>query len=133
MYAEQYLQETIKRALPEYPDLEIEKIKKALIREAGGTSLSIPQDIITRIDRNINILALLPAFGKKCPSTAVRELAKKYHLSESQIRRIHREANKTYLKIEELYDHELISEQQHGKFIAVLRKKLPAHILGKTL
>lgn len=66
----------------EFADLVGLDVFKMLVRKCGGTYVYIPkEDNITRPVRNAMIKA-------EFPGSSIRELAKKYQLSEVQIRSI---------------------------------------------
>lgn len=128
------LNEIIDRTLCSLPDAERKRVYDEFIGYLGGGSVYVPcSTSLRRLDRNIAIIDKLPAANTYCGKNRVRALSAKYNLSEGCIYRIRRDAEKTYHKIEELYDYGLINESKHHEYIAVLAQKLPADQIGKVL
>ncbi len=130
------IMEAFNNALEKFPEPESEKTKARdiFISMLGGSNTYIPkQTPIYKLQRNINIIDKLPIQGNYCDKKQVFDLARKYNISSSHVYRIRREAMKTYLEIEELYDYGLIEEQEHNQYIAILKEKLPQEQLGKSL
>lgn len=128
------INEALQKAFPYLDGEEIRRARDVLIQALGGGNIYIPkQGPLNVLARNIDIIRALPPAGSFCSKAEVYSLARKYNLSMSQVYRIRREAQNTYLKIEELYDHEIITESQHAELIEVLQQKLPSGLLGKPL
>ncbi|WGK69457.1 Mor transcription activator family protein [Candidatus Haliotispira prima] len=128
------LGEAFQFCLPDVPPAQLEEAKSRFVKFVGGSNIYVPKtDVAKVLERNMEIIQTLPSYGAYCSRSKVHELARKYDLSDSQIYRIRREAENTYAKLEELYDYGLISEELHAQYIAVLQKKLPGDVLGKSL
>ncbi|MEM9423832.1 MAG: Mor transcription activator family protein [Spirochaetota bacterium] len=128
------LSEAFEKALSGHSPETIAKARKSFIKHFRGTNVYVSMnDPLKRIRRNMDIISVLPSFGRACSKSRVHELARKYDLSLSQIYRIRRDAPNTYMQLEELYDHGLMTEEQHQSYLAILKEKLPPHILGKPL
>ena len=128
------LSEVIDRTLCFLSATERERVYNELVGHMGGGSVYVPCSAsLRRLERNISIINKLPPATTHCGKERIREIATTYNLSESCIYRIRRNAEKTYHKIEELYDYGLISEPKHQKYIAVLAQKLPADQIGRVL
>ena len=128
------LNDVIEKTLGFLPALEREHVYNELVGYMGGGSVYVPCSAsLRRLERNIAIISKLPPAGTYCGKERIRALATTYSLSEGCVYRIRRDAEKTYHKIEELYDYGLISESKHQKYIAVLAQKLPAEQIGKAL
>ena len=128
------LAEAFNTALQGYPAEAIEKVRKRFVQQFKGNNIYISmKDPLAQIRRNIEIIKTLPRCGKPCNQSQINRLSHIYNLSSSQIYRIRREAVKTYLEIEKLYDYGLIEQQEHNQYIALLKQKLPQEQLGKSL
>ena len=128
------LNEVIDKTLAALSPGERESVYKGLIRGLGGSNVYFPcSKSLLLLERNIAIIGELPPAHAYCGSDRTRELAAKHNLSQGCIYRIRRDAEKTYAKIEELYDHGLISEAKHKQYIEVLQKKLLPSQIGKVL
>lgn len=113
---------------------QIAGVRSKFIEHSGGAVLYIPRSQEeTKLKRNISIISQLAPLGSLCSKAKVKDLARDYNLSMSQVYRIRREAHKTYELLTELYDHENISKETYQAHLAVLKKKLPPQIIGRTL
>ena len=128
------LAEAFEEALEGQDPQTIKQAREKFMRRFRGSNVYVSMsDPARQLKRNIHIIKSLPRYGEFCSKSKVYDLANKYNLSMSQIYRIRREGKKTYDQLEELYDHGLISKEQHAEYLAALQRKLPGLMLGKSL